>query len=588
MTTYYTSTVGNDSNPGTKAKPFRTIQHGVDQLATGDRLLVRGGVYRETVVVTHQPTQPRTRIIIANYPGEKPVIDRSIPALAAANNGQWKLIDSRRQIWETKEVVASGTGVIQAYMGPENGDWRLAPYDPRYNGLTTDNEVYVEDGNYYAGTGLWKKNGKLQMRLQYGKEQPEEYQFPRQRDPNDFPIWAFDEAKAGFQIAANSSFVDIDGIDVLYCKIAVALGSGANEVTVKNLRMRCAYDSVQLHKDGNCHNVHVSHVVGEQNIPPWISWDDCKTTGPFISLTGAAVRSKMSEWCTVRHSRFFNYFDVFTLPNKNTNWVIQWNLSVGTRDDWLQLGNNSYEIEASYNIIVGDKGPGWNGKDGPPKEFRGTKYFHHNIVDCTPLSFKAREGSPYEGVGPKKDGWASGRPFGEHNKKGTPDPWMCYYNTCLMNYPRGDQGMGFNYRSGDGDPNVPMQVLNNILCRVGEGPEDAGPANTRIQRKEDPRAGKSFWDGNLYWRPAGGTRMFDDMPKTGESEADLAAFRSSDMGQQSGWEVNGVEGDPELTYDYRPAGDGPAATGAIDLTDKGWPGTEEYQPWRGALFPTKV
>lgn len=49
LATYYVSPLGADGNPGTLAQPFKTIQRGADAAAAGDSVVVRAGVYRETV-----------------------------------------------------------------------------------------------------------------------------------------------------------------------------------------------------------------------------------------------------------------------------------------------------------------------------------------------------------------------------------------------------------------------------------------------------------------------------------------------------------------------------------------------------------
>jgi len=43
--TYYVSTTGNDSWPGTQAQPWATLQHAVDTIAAGDTILVLPGTY---------------------------------------------------------------------------------------------------------------------------------------------------------------------------------------------------------------------------------------------------------------------------------------------------------------------------------------------------------------------------------------------------------------------------------------------------------------------------------------------------------------------------------------------------------------
>ena len=44
-TTYYVSTQGHDSNAGTQATPWATLQHAVDTIAPGDTILVESGTY---------------------------------------------------------------------------------------------------------------------------------------------------------------------------------------------------------------------------------------------------------------------------------------------------------------------------------------------------------------------------------------------------------------------------------------------------------------------------------------------------------------------------------------------------------------
>jgi hypothetical protein len=43
---YFVATTGNDGNRGTIQQPFRTLERGVRALASGDRLLIRGGTYQ--------------------------------------------------------------------------------------------------------------------------------------------------------------------------------------------------------------------------------------------------------------------------------------------------------------------------------------------------------------------------------------------------------------------------------------------------------------------------------------------------------------------------------------------------------------
>jgi hypothetical protein len=48
---FYVSTTGNDSNPGTQSAPWRTIQHAADTARAGSTVNVQGGVYEELVSI---------------------------------------------------------------------------------------------------------------------------------------------------------------------------------------------------------------------------------------------------------------------------------------------------------------------------------------------------------------------------------------------------------------------------------------------------------------------------------------------------------------------------------------------------------
>jgi hypothetical protein len=51
-TEYYVSTTGSDSNPGTLAAPFASLQKGADTAVAGDTVWIRGGTYKITTPKT--------------------------------------------------------------------------------------------------------------------------------------------------------------------------------------------------------------------------------------------------------------------------------------------------------------------------------------------------------------------------------------------------------------------------------------------------------------------------------------------------------------------------------------------------------
>ncbi|MBP7768496.1 right-handed parallel beta-helix repeat-containing protein [Candidatus Woesebacteria bacterium] len=82
-TTRYVSKTGSNSNLGTLSAPWATLTYAAGMLNPGDTLYIRGGVYNEKVTFAKSGIAGAP-IMIAAYPGEKPVIDGSI-------NGQYVL-----------------------------------------------------------------------------------------------------------------------------------------------------------------------------------------------------------------------------------------------------------------------------------------------------------------------------------------------------------------------------------------------------------------------------------------------------------------------------------------------------------------
>lgn len=75
--TYYVSTSGSDSNPGTQSQPWRNINYAAGKVQPGDTVLVRGGVYYELVTSRVNGTSS-ARITFKAYPGETPIIDGTV------------------------------------------------------------------------------------------------------------------------------------------------------------------------------------------------------------------------------------------------------------------------------------------------------------------------------------------------------------------------------------------------------------------------------------------------------------------------------------------------------------------------------
>src|SRR6267143_4804539 len=72
---FYVSTSGNDSNPGTQAAPWRTVQHAADTVRAGSIVNVRGGVYEEIVSIKASGNATDGFITFRSYRGETAVLE---------------------------------------------------------------------------------------------------------------------------------------------------------------------------------------------------------------------------------------------------------------------------------------------------------------------------------------------------------------------------------------------------------------------------------------------------------------------------------------------------------------------------------
>ncbi|PYX49469.1 MAG: hypothetical protein DMG76_37295 [Acidobacteria bacterium] len=75
ISSFYVSTTGADSNPGTQTAPWRTVQHAADTVRAGSTVNVRGGVYEELVSIKASGNATDGYITFRSYPGETAVLD---------------------------------------------------------------------------------------------------------------------------------------------------------------------------------------------------------------------------------------------------------------------------------------------------------------------------------------------------------------------------------------------------------------------------------------------------------------------------------------------------------------------------------
>lgn len=83
---YYVSPKGDDSNPGTFKKPFRTLQHAAEFLVAGDTCFLMEGKYHQNLKVENLNGEKDLPIVFISLPGAGVLMDGSIPI-----DGDWKV-----------------------------------------------------------------------------------------------------------------------------------------------------------------------------------------------------------------------------------------------------------------------------------------------------------------------------------------------------------------------------------------------------------------------------------------------------------------------------------------------------------------
>ena len=72
---YYVAKNGSDSNPGTQAQPWLTIEKAATTAVAGDTVYIRGGTYNEYIQISSKLGSASSWLRFVNYPGETVIID---------------------------------------------------------------------------------------------------------------------------------------------------------------------------------------------------------------------------------------------------------------------------------------------------------------------------------------------------------------------------------------------------------------------------------------------------------------------------------------------------------------------------------
>ncbi len=257
--TYYVSTTGSDSNPGTLAQPFGTINKGVSVLTPGDTLYIRGGTYSNTSNynnVIGYPNAPvpsgtdwNNPVTISRYQSETVVINGNDYGIAFATGTP------------SSYVIVNGITVTfgGAYFGTDSNHIRVQNSDISLDPATQDNNVLSG-----AGTFIEVLHSKIHgSRTGYG--------FYMNGHDNIFDgNEVYNNGGYGFHIfhqggntvsnnTVRNNYVHDNGLEHSFTSCGIILSSGSNNVAYNNIVTR-----QMVGWSGGC-GIQVSYLGGGAN-----------------------------------------------------------------------------------------------------------------------------------------------------------------------------------------------------------------------------------------------------------------------------------------------------------------------------------
>jgi parallel beta-helix repeat protein len=138
---YYVAPGGNDSNPGTESKPWKTIQKAARTLAPGDTVYIRAGTYQERVTPQNSGSAGAV-ITYAAYPGEAPVMDGSGVSMPNALAGLFDVSGRNYIRLSGLRVINAGPGANHVAILVDHASYITIENSSTYNSTSSGISVW--------------------------------------------------------------------------------------------------------------------------------------------------------------------------------------------------------------------------------------------------------------------------------------------------------------------------------------------------------------------------------------------------------------------------------------------------------------
>jgi hypothetical protein len=513
---YYVSVGGSDGNPGSLAKPWRTITFALTRLRPGDLLLIREGTYLERPTFSRSGTADAP-ITVQSYPGETAVIDSGPAEFRTVGNQDWELVDPG--IGEYRSVKRHESGNVYAYVagvpGYANGRMALVPYKSA-EAFRATTDAYVDDSTpFYVGPGVFHDptDQRIHIRLEKTAElraAESRYGAVFDSDRPDPRRHAVILSNAPSTLVVDGSHVVLKNLTIHQAKETVVLSPEANNVRFDGVTAWTGDHAIKA--DGaSIHHIAVtrSRIYGDH--PYWVFWSDMKNSpapADLMRSTSVDLSGGTHDW-EISYSHLRGSGQDLVSTNTDEHRIsVHHNRMENCGDDALELEGTEDvgEIKIYENYIANCLVAVASGQDSP--SFTGPLYVFRNVV----VFLRDFPANRAEGI----NDWNGGGRFGyEYVFKQHSGNTHIYHNTVVLLNHDGD---GINLV-----PDVPAgtYVANNLAVAVNGRVNDAYPTGPG-----------QVVDGDLYWKV-----------NTADSDPLLSSYDTvPDFASGTGLERSGVGG----------------------------------------------
>jgi hypothetical protein len=593
---------GLDSQDGSQARPWKTVNHAIKKLKPGATLYLRGGIYYEHVVVANSATK-EAPITIRAYPEELVTLDGGLREFFESPEKAWEPVPdgAAGEFRSVKEYPNLGSSGNQTHLLGNFGDSMVPLQGYKYMSDLRSNNVYFNlpvntgpEGNIYCGPGICHdlKTNRIHVRLAHTnmKYLPAEDNYTGETDPRRVPL-----VIAGH---AEGPTLSLRGVKHVHIFDLVVRGARDGTIEVSECE-NVVFDGLTVYGGRTCFVV--KETVGLQVLntacrgiaAPWTFRGSLKYRAIEARLfsasgwtpTGLDNRDFELAYCeftdsvdgvfvgSVRNLRFHHNL----LDNVTDDGLF---LTAGTAYDGVTSGGNIHIyqnlLSRCLTTFAFGVGHGRQKVLADRVQTGAGVNIYRNVFDYRrPLLYHQPRSADE-----KQEVTSKGRFASDH---GSPawEPMNIYHNTILADdaprYTYGTYGLANGMGKG-----TTRRVFNNIVVQT-----EALPGATLPPATTDFQA-----DCNVFWSlTQGSTFQGDFWGKFRRSPA----FADSKKKYPPGWGVRDIFADPKLVcvsrrwqdpIDMRLAEDSPAIDAGIAIP-KDWPdplrGVDPGNPDIGAL-----